>query len=92
MTGTANTALFLAQSSGIGPEFGKASPIGIVVIVLLLIGTAFLIRSMNGRVKKLPPSFEPADPRADQEADEGTDRGAVDGKATGLDKGERPGA
>ncbi|MBY6411740.1 hypothetical protein HQ346_12675 [Rhodococcus sp. BP-252] len=60
-----------------GPEFGKSSPVGLVIIVALLVGTAFLIWSMNKQIKKLPESFEKDDPGADREFDEGTDRGAV---------------
>ncbi|MFC4946993.1 hypothetical protein [Pseudonocardia sp. GCM10023141] len=43
---------------GKGEEFGKASPIALVVIVLLGIATVFLIRSMTRRIKKLPASFD----------------------------------
>ncbi|MCW2680978.1 MAG: hypothetical protein JWM62_2379 [Frankiales bacterium] len=32
-------------------------PIGLVIILLLLIATAFLIRNMNSRLKRLPPRF-----------------------------------
>ncbi len=46
-----------------GDEFGKASPIGLVVILLLAIATTMLIRSMTKRLRRLPPSFGPsADP------------------------------
>lgn len=55
-----------------GPEFGKASPLGLVVIVLLLIGTALLVWSMNRQLKKLPESFDEAHPEPDQAADDGT--------------------
>jgi hypothetical protein len=41
-----------------GEEFGKASPVALVVVVLLAIATALLIRSMSKRIKKLPQSFE----------------------------------
>lgn len=70
----------LAQTGGTptGPEFGKASPVGLLLIVVLLIGTVLLIRSMNKQLRKLPDTFEPEHPEADQAADEGTDRrGAV---------------
>ncbi len=56
-----------------GPDFGKASPIGLLVIVLLLIATLFLLRSMNRQLKKVPDSFDPKHPEPDQAADEGTD-------------------
>ena len=55
-----------------GPDFGKASPFGLLVIVLLLIGTFLLVRSMNRHLAKLPESFDPDNPRRDQAADEGT--------------------
>src|SRR5271168_1046263 len=47
-----------------GPDFGKASPFGLLVVVLLLISVLFLVRSMNRHLKKLP---EP-----DQAVDDGT--------------------
>ncbi|CDO90492.1 hypothetical protein AWC29_04785 [Mycobacterium triplex] len=56
-----------------GPDFGKASPIGLLVVVLLLIATLFLLRSMNRQLKKVPESFDPKHPEPDQAADEGTD-------------------
>jgi hypothetical protein len=55
-----------------GPDFGKASPLGLLVVVLLLIATFFLIRSMNRHLNKLPESFDPQHPEQDQAADDGT--------------------
>jgi hypothetical protein len=55
-----------------GPDFGKASPFGLLVIVLLLLGTFLLVRSMNRQLKKVPESFDPKHPEPDQAADEGT--------------------
>lgn len=66
----------LAQTPS-GPEFGKASPVGLLVILSLLAGVILLVRSMNTRLKRLPDTFEPEHPEPDQEADEGTDRGAI---------------
>ncbi|MDQ1752438.1 MAG: hypothetical protein QOE71_3494, partial [Pseudonocardiales bacterium] len=37
-----------------GPDFGKASPFGLVIVVILLIGTFLLVWSMNRHLKKLP--------------------------------------
>lgn len=71
---------FLAQEPT-GPEFGKSSPIGLVILVALLIGTALLIWSMNKKIKKLPATFEKTDPTLDQELDDGTDRGAIAAEA-----------
>jgi hypothetical protein len=51
----------LAQQAppGQGPEFGKASPVGLIVVLLLAVATALLIRSMSKRIKRLPESFDP---------------------------------
>jgi hypothetical protein len=56
-----------------GPDFGKASPFGLVIVVLLLIGTFLLVRSMNRHLRKLPESFdsERPGPAADEQDDEG---------------------
>lgn len=56
-----------------GPDFGKASPVGLLIVVLLLIATLLLLRSMNRQLKKVPESFDPKHPEPDQAADEGTD-------------------
>jgi hypothetical protein len=62
-----------------GPNFGKASPFGLLVIVLLLICTFLLIWSMNRHLRKLPDSFDRNNPEPDQAADDGT---------VGLEPGE----
>ncbi|MGV0873199.1 hypothetical protein [Mycolicibacterium sp. XJ879] len=45
-----------------GPEFGKASPFGMLVIALLLVGTFLLVWSMNRHLRKLPKSFDTEEP------------------------------
>ena len=55
-----------------GPDFGKASPVGLLIVVLLLIGTFALVWSMNRHLKKLPESFDRENPEPDQAADDGT--------------------
>lgn len=72
---TALSALWLLAEDGprnTGPDFGKASPFGLLVIVLLLLGTFGLVWSMNRQLKKVPDSFDPEHPEPDQAADEGT--------------------
>lgn len=71
------TVAILAQTDPSGPEFGKASPVGLLVILALLVGVVLLVRSMNKQLGRLPETFEPEHPEADQEADEGTDKGAI---------------
>ena len=41
-----------------GPDFGKASPFGLLIVVLLMIGTFLLVWSMNRHLKRLPESFD----------------------------------
>ena len=60
-----NSALMLAiglladdAPRNTGPDFGKASPFGLVIVVLLLIGTFALVWSMNRHLRKLPESFD----------------------------------
>jgi hypothetical protein len=53
-----------------GPDFGKASPVGLLVIVLLLLAVVFLVRSMNRQLRKVPTSFDRADAGPDQAADD----------------------
>ncbi len=55
-----------------GPDFGKASPFGLVIVVLLFVGTVALVWSMNRQLKKLPESFDPEHPEPDQAVDDGT--------------------
>ncbi|MBN1091586.1 hypothetical protein JKP75_02740 [Blastococcus sp. TML/M2B] len=42
-------------------DVGKAGPLGLLLIVVLLIATALLVKSMSGHLKKLPRSFDPED-------------------------------
>lgn len=44
-------------TAGGDDDFGKASPIGLVVLVLFFIAGIFLMRSMTKHIKKVPPSF-----------------------------------
>jgi hypothetical protein len=87
-----------------GPDFGKASPLGLLVVVLLLIATLLLLRSMNRQLKKVPKSFDPQHPEPDQAADEGTDTvgpsrgqaperppGQADGSTPAPGPGDEPG-
>jgi hypothetical protein len=60
------------QPRDTGPDFGKASPFGLLIVVLLMLGTFFLIWSMNRHLRKLPKSFDREHPEPDQAADDGT--------------------
>lgn len=75
--------------SNVGPDFGKAGPFGLTVVVLLLVGTFFLVRSMNAHLRKLPETFDPEHPEADQAADEGTVGPANESEPPAADTDQR---
>ncbi|MGW4396415.1 hypothetical protein ACWEHA_14075 [Amycolatopsis nivea] len=58
------SALVLAQqpdsgdNGGQGEDFGKSSPVGLLVLILFLIAVVFLVRSMSKHLKKVPQSFD----------------------------------
>lgn len=50
----------LAQTNdpgGHGDDFGKSSPVGLLLLVLFFIAVVFLVRSMNKHLKRVPASF-----------------------------------
>ena len=47
-------------------ENREASPIGLVVILLLLVALVFLVRSMNKHLRKVPGSFSRSESRPEQ--------------------------
>ena len=44
-------------STGHPPEWGKAAPVALLIIVLLGVALFILIKSMNRQLKKVPPAF-----------------------------------
>ena len=54
-----------------GPDFGKASPVGLILLVLLLITVFLLVWSMNKHLRRVPKTF----------ADDGSVGGAADADA-----------
>jgi hypothetical protein len=67
------TGLLADAPRDTGPDFGKASPFGLIVVVLLLIGTFLLVWSMNRHLRKLPQSFDRDNPEPDQVIESGTE-------------------
>ncbi|MGO1055105.1 hypothetical protein [Crossiella sp. CA198] len=66
------TALVVAQPKkpeepgGRGEDFGKSSPVGLVLLILFFIAVGFLVRSMNKHLRKLPASFDKDAPVAEE--------------------------
>ena len=72
---TAGTVL-AAAGEQLPEDVGKAGPLGLLLLVVLLIATALLVRSMSKHLKKVPRSFE--------------DEGAVDVPDTPAELVDRP--
>jgi hypothetical protein len=53
--------LLAAANDQLPEDVGKAGPLGLLLILVLLIATAFLVKSMNRHLKRLPRSFDDAD-------------------------------
>ncbi|MDY6995925.1 MAG: hypothetical protein SW019_04980 [Actinomycetota bacterium] len=68
-----------------GPDFGKASPFGLIVVLLLLIGTFLLVWSMNRHLRRLPKSFGDSEDEAG-----GTDADGAAGAEPGGAAGSGP--
>lgn len=50
------------EGGGQGQDFGKSSPVGLLVLLLFLVAVAFLIRSMTKHLKRVPASFDKDEP------------------------------
>ncbi len=51
------------DKGGQGEDFGKSSPVGLVLLIVFFIAVFFLVKSMNKHLKRVPASFdEPAEP------------------------------
>lgn len=65
MTGPAMAATeVLAQqqdTGGQGQDFGKSSPVGLLLMLVFLIAVVFLVRSMTKHLKRVPANFADAD-------------------------------
>jgi hypothetical protein len=75
-------------------DTGKGSPIGLFVVLLLVIATYLLYRSMTGHIRRLPERFPGYRTGADETArPDGTDSTGGDAAAenTAGPDGDRPG-
>lgn len=78
-------AVVLAGSDAVlaASDTGKGSPIGLFVVLVLVIATYLLYRSMSGHIRRLPerfPGYGAADEAARPDGGQST---ATDGGATG---------
>jgi hypothetical protein len=66
---TGLTVLAAAQQEQLPEDVGKSGPVGLLLIVLLLIATLLLVKSMGRHLKRIPRSFDPADQVPDTPAE-----------------------
>lgn len=68
---------------GKGPEWGKAAPIGLLVILLLGLALYFLIKNMNKQFRKVPASFDPPEPGGSEAGSSGAGSSEAGGPEVG---------
>ena len=61
--GPMSADLLAAAGDQLPEDVGKSGPLGLLLTLLLLIAVIFLVRSMSRHLKRVPPSFDPADRR-----------------------------
>jgi hypothetical protein len=54
--------LLAAANDQLPEDVGKSGPLGLLLTLLLLIAVFFLVRSMSKHLKRVPRTFDPADP------------------------------
>ena len=75
MVGIAQPAPGPDDPGGRGEDFGKSSPLGLLVLLAFLIAVVFLARSMSKHLKRVPASFDkPEDEAAPEAAEPAADR------------------
>lgn len=57
-----------ADPGGQGEDFGKSSPVALVVLLLFFLAVALLVRSMNKHLRRVPESFDRPEERRDDGA------------------------
>jgi len=62
------------EPGGRGEDFGKSSPVGLLVLLLFFIAVAFLVRSMTKHLKRVPASFD-KEPEEDTAKDDAPEAG-----------------
>jgi hypothetical protein len=65
------------NTGGEGPDFGKASPVALLLLLVLLIAVGFLVRSMTKHLKKVPASFDKQAAEAGGDAPESSQDGGA---------------
>ena len=67
------------EPGGRGADFGKSSPVGLLVLLLFFVAVGFLVRSMTKHLKRVPASFD-KEPSGEEQS----------GEEAGEEAGESP--
>jgi hypothetical protein len=51
-------------------DFGKSSPLGLLILVLFFIAVVFLVKSMNKHLRKLPASFDKTEAKTEAKTED----------------------
>ncbi|WP_024874962.1 hypothetical protein [Saccharomonospora piscinae] len=82
------------DGGGQGEDFGKSSPVGLLLLLVFFVAVAFLVRSMTKHLKRVPASFDrgsgtPAASGTDDSRDRGGDTATSDvGSGGGSGSGD----
>ncbi|MFF5992430.1 hypothetical protein [Prauserella flavalba] len=81
------------DNGGQGEDFGKSSPVGLLLLLLFFIAVVFLVRSMTKHLKRVPASFDeqPAEDAGGKpaEGDDGKAEQEKNDRAEAGPRGER---
>lgn len=83
---------------GQGADFGKSSPVGLILLILFFIAVIFLVRSMTKHLKKVPETFDetkadaaaPARAKQAQSSEDAEPAGEASADAEAKPDGEKP--
>ncbi|WP_439663231.1 hypothetical protein ACSHWB_18385 [Lentzea sp. HUAS TT2] len=70
------------DKGGQGEDFGKSSPVGLVLLIVFFIAVFFLVKSMNKHIKGLPASFDEPGEGAAEAAEPSSPSGPSGSKAS----------
>lgn len=79
------------DGGGQGEDFGKSSPVGLLLLVLFLIAVAFLVRSMTKHLRRVPASFDTEEHETDETSGERGDSASSGEDVHGSGESDSPG-
>jgi hypothetical protein len=76
---------------GQGPDFGKSSPLGLLLLILFFVAVAFLGRSMTKHLRRVPASFDqPSDGSTTSQSTKGSGNASEEQSTVSAEPGGVP--